>query len=186
MSPTAQIYKGQYILFNGEPHQILDKEFLSPGKGSAFNKVKMVNLKTGKNINFTFKSGERVDEIVVNTNEYQYLYTDGNTFTFMDNKTYEQVNLDSDQIGDFSKLIKEGEIYMIMILDDKPIGFKKPLKVVREVIETTDAIKGNTATNATKKAKIETGIELDVPLFIQIGDKVAINTESITYVERAN
>lgn len=186
MSPTDQIFKGQFILFEGQPHQIIEKEFVSPGKGSAFTRVRMTNQINGKIVSFTFKSGERVDEISVNTIEYQYLYNDGNTYTFMDNNTYEQITLDKEKIGDFAGLIKEGENYMIIIYDNKPIAFKKPLKVAREVIETVDAVKGNTATNATKKAKLETGIEIDVPLFIQVGDKVAINTETGKYVERVN
>ena len=184
MAPTTQISKGQYILFEGEPHVIVDKEFVSPGKGSAFTRVKMNNLITGRQAVFTFKSGEKVDEVEVHTVEYQYLYNDGSDYYFMEPKTFEQVSLPKDKIGEFADFIKEGEEYMIVIYEEKPIAFKAPLKIVREVVDAGLGVKGDTATNATKKAKIDTGTELDVPLFIQNGDKVAINTETGKYVER--
>lgn len=186
MAFTNQISKGQYILFEGDPCLIVDKEFVSPGKGSAFTRVKMNNLKTGKLITFTFKSGEKVNEIEVRTREYQYLFTDGAKYTFMDNETFEQVELPKEQVGAFTNFIKEGENYMIIIYDNKPIAFKPPLKVVRKITETQDAVKGNTATNATKRAILESGYEIDVPLFIVVGDNVSINTETYKYVERAN
>lgn len=184
MAPTTQISKGQYILFEGEPHVVVEKEFVSPGKGSAFTRVKMNNLITGRQTQFTFKSGEKVEEIDVFTSNYQYLYNDTNNYYFMDNKTFEQISLSKDKIGEFEQLIKEGEEYMIVVYEGKPIAFKAPLKIVREVTEAGEGVKGDTATNATKKAKTETGYELDVPLFISKGDKIAINTETGKYVER--
>ncbi|MBN1374506.1 elongation factor P [Candidatus Dojkabacteria bacterium] len=186
IAPTDQIYKGQFILFEGQPHNIIEKEFVSPGKGSAFTRVKMNNLETGKLISFTFKSGERVDEIEVNIVEYQYLYADGNSYNFMNNETFEQISLGKDLIGEFIQFLKEGENYLIVVYDNRPIGLKAPLKIQREVIDTKDAIKGNTSNTATKKATVEGGYELDVPLFIKVGDRISINTESGKYVERAN
>jgi len=184
MAFTTQITKGQYILFNQQPHHIVEKEFVSPGKGSAFTRVKMQNLVTGSLVAFTFKSGEKVNQIEVNINEYQYLYNENSLYTFMDNTTYEQISLPKEAIGSFTKLIKEGENYLIMIYDNNPIGFKTPLKVVREIVKTTDTVKGNSATDATKKAILDVGYELDVPMFIQVGDKVSVNTQTGKYSDR--
>lgn len=184
MIESSNLKKGMCIVFRDQPHLVVDKTFVSPGKGSAFTRVKLKNLKTGAVLEFTFKSGEKIEEAEVHTVEFQYLYHQGEDFFFMNPKNYEQISLSSEMIGDFKNFLKEGEIYRIMILEDRPICLIPPLKIKLKVIETEAGAKGNTVTGATKTAKLETGYTLQVPLFIKTGDTITVNTETGEYVSR--
>lgn len=185
MAQTDQIKKNMYILFNNEPHFITDAEFYSPGKGSAFTRVKIKNLNSGRVVPYTFKSGERVEELDVNFQSMQFLYADDSNAYFMDPGTYEQKSIPSSVVSQYLPFMKAGTDYVLIIHIDQLIAIKFPPQVVLEIIETSPATKGNTANNATKEATIETGHKVQVPLFIDVGDKVKIDPETSGYQGRA-
>ncbi len=184
MAQTDNIKKNMFIMFNNEPYFITDAEFYSPGKGSAFTRVKMKNLNTNRVIPFTFKSGERVEELDVNFRTMQYLYSDANISTFMDPNTYEQFELSNDLLANYLKYMKAGSEYILIVYNEKPISIKFPPQVILEITETSAAVKGNTSNSATKEATVETGAVIQVPLFIEIGTKVKIDPEYGTYMGR--
>ncbi|MGB9706811.1 MAG: elongation factor P [Microgenomates group bacterium] len=185
MIESGDLKKGICIIFRGQPHLVIDKTFVSPGKGSAFTRAKLKNLKTGAVLEFVFKSGEKIEEAEVHTVEFQYLYRQGENYFFMNPKTYEQISLTEDLVGNFKNFLKEGETYKIMVLEDQPVCLIPPLKVSLKVIETETGAKGNTVTGATKPAKLETGYIVQVPLFVKVGDTIVINTETGEYTGRA-
>lgn len=184
MAQTDQIKKSMFIMFNNEPYFITDSEFYSPGKGSAFTRVKMKNLNTSRVIPFTFKSGERVEELDVNFKTMQFLYSDTNISTFMDPTNYEQFTISNDLLGNYIKYMKAGSDYILIVYNEQPISIKFPPQVVLEVTETTAAVKGNTANSATKEATLDTGVVIQVPLFIDIGTKIKVDPEYGTYMGR--
>jgi len=184
MIESGDLKKGICIIFRGEPHLVVDKTFVSPGKGSAFTRAKLKNLKTGAVLDFTFKSGEKIEEANVNTIEFQYLYQQGKEYFFMNPRNYEQISLPEEMIGDFKNFLKEGDTYKIIVLENNPISLIPPLKVNLKVVETEAGAKGNTVTGATKPAKLETGYVVQVPLFIKKGDTITLNTETGEYVSR--
>lgn len=182
-----------FIEFKGEPHQIVEFQHVNPGKGSAFVRTRLKSLKTGKVQEFTYKSGESVVELFINTREMQYLYKDGplpgeagGMYHFMDNKTYEQTVVPRSVLGDYADYLKENEIYQLLVMEDVVVGVRFPKKVRLTVIETEDAVKGNTVSGATKPAKLETGVMVEVPLFIKQGDVVGVNPETGEYVDRVS
>lgn len=174
-----------FIMFNNEPYFITDAEFYSPGKGSAFTRVKMKNLNTNRVIPFTFKSGERVEELSVNFKTMQYLFSDDSSSTFMDPATYEQASISNDLLQNYLQYMKAGESYILIVYQEQPISIKFPPQVTLEVTETAPAVRGNTANNATKEAIVETGAKIQVPLFIDIGEKIKIDPEYGTYQGRS-
>jgi len=181
---TADLKKGLCIIFRDAPHIVVEKTFVSPGKGSAFYRTKLKNLKTGNVIDFTFKSGEKLEEAPVEVKELQYLYQDGENLIFINPQTYEQLVLPKDMAESVFKLIKEGEIYQVYVLDNQAVALRPPLKVRLTVTHAEAGAKGNTVTGATKEVELETGYRLQVPLFIKEGDIISINVESGQYVER--
>lgn len=164
----------------------MDFQFVNPGKGSAFVKTKLKNIKNGRIKEFTYKSGEAVEEIPVDVREMQYLYKSGDDFIFMNQKTFEQTSVNKNITGTFSSYLKEGEIYQILLDKGQAIGLRLPKRVNLKVIESTEAVKGNTATAARKTVTLEGGLKISVPLFIKEGDMVAIDVESGQYLERIN
>jgi elongation factor P len=182
---TSDIKKGLCIMFRDAPHVVVDKTFVSPGKGSAFYRTKLKNLKTGSVIDFTFKSGEKLEEAPVEVKEMQYLYRDNDKLIFINPRTYEQIELPLGMTGDFFPLMKEGETYQVYVLDNQAVALRPPLKVFLKVIHAEAGARGNTVTGATKEVELETGHRLLVPLFIKEGDTLAINVETGQYVERA-
>lgn len=182
---TADLKKGLCIMFRGTPHVVTDKTFVSPGKGSAFYRTKLKNLKTGSVIEFTFKSGERLEEAPVEVKELQYLYRADNDLVFINPRTYEQLTLPREMAGNFFPLMKEGENFQVYVLDNQAVALRPPLKVYLKVTQTEAGARGNTVSGATKEVEVETGYRLQTPLFIREGDTIAINVESGQYVERA-
>ncbi len=185
MAQTDQIKKNMFIMYNNEPYFITDAEFYSPGKGSAFTRVKMKNLNTSRVIPFTFKSGERVEELEVMFKTMQYLYADDNNATFMDPESYEQYTISLDIIDNFINYMKAGSDYILIIYDNKPISIKYPPQVVLEITETSAAVKGNTANSATKEAVVETGAKVQVPMFLDIGQKIKVDPVTGYYMGKA-
>lgn len=181
---TSSFYKGMFIEFKGEPHHIVEFQHVNPGKGSAFVRTRLKSLKSGRVQEFTFKSGESVEEVPIETHEMQYLYKGGNGYVFMDNRGYEQYTLPPDLIGEFVKYLKTNDTYQVLVHDGEALGLRFPKKVRLVVTEATEGAKGNTATSATKTVVTETGLTVTVPLFVKKGDTIAIDTETGSYVER--
>ncbi|MEK7166538.1 MAG: elongation factor P [Patescibacteria group bacterium] len=181
---TADFHKGMFITFKNEPHQIVEFQHVNPGKGSAFVRSRLKSFKTGRVQEFTFKAGEEVEDLSINTREMQYLYKEGDNFVFMDNKSYEQMSVSKTVLGEYANYLKENETYQLLVFEDQAIGVRFPKKVRLTVVETEDAVKGNTVSGATKPAKLETGVSVQVPLFIKTGDVIGIDPETGEYVDR--
>jgi elongation factor P len=186
MASTADFKNGFCFEYNGVPHQITEFLHVKPGKGPAFVRTKLRNLETGRMIDNTFNSGVKVNQVRIENRIYQYLYNDGLDYHFMNNKNYEQITLEKEMIN-APQFLKDGMDVNIMFhaTDERAMSCDIPATVTLEVTFTEPGVKGNTATNATKPAKVETGAEVRVPLFINEGDKIVIETANGTYKERA-
>lgn len=185
MATTSDIKKGLCIIFNHDTYKIIDFQHVKPGKGPAFVRTKLKSLTSGKVVDNTFSAGHKIDEVRVETRKYQYLYPEGDMFHFMNTEDYNQISLPSSTI-DSVQLLKEGEVVTVIVRaqDEIPLAVDMPASVVLEVTHTEPGVKGNTATNATKPATVETGATVNVPLFINEGDKIKIETEKGSYMER--
>lgn len=181
---TADFKKGIFILFRDEPCQITENTFVNPGKGSAFVRTKLKNLKTGRVQEFTYKSGETVEEVPVVARDMQYLYAQGDEYIFMDERTFDQVSLPKEAILDFAKYIKEGTSYQLLVHEGKALGMRIPSKVRLKVVEAEDAARGNTVMGAKKYVKVETGASVIAPIFIKEGETIIINPETDEYAGR--
>ncbi len=185
MISTAQFRKGMYIMFRDEPHMIVDLSFVSPGKGSAFYRTKLKSLKTGRIVDFTFKSGEKMEEVLVETREAEYSYFDGTNYVFIEPRTFEQFMVPVEVVGDDKIYLKEGVAYRIKFFEEDVVGLNYPKSIICTVVETDDnAIKGDTATGAMKPAVLDTGAYVNVPLFIRKGETISISTEDGSYLSR--
>ena len=185
MASTSDIRNGLCIKYNHDIFKIIEFLHVKPGKGPAFVRTKLKSVTTGKVIDNTFSSGHKIEEVRVETHKYQFLYKDGETFHFMHTVDYSQIELQEATL-DRPDLLKEGVVVTILINseDALPLSVEMPASVVLEVKHTEPGIKGNTATNATKPATVETGATVNVPLFINEGDKIKVETEKGTYKER--
>jgi len=185
MATTADIRNGLCINYSHDIFKVIEFLHVKPGKGPAFVRTKLKSLTTGKVIDNTFSAGHKIDEVRVETRIYQFLYEDDNGFHFMKNDDYTQLYLDK-KLVDNAKFMKAGDDIIIVVKaeDETPLSVELPASVVFEIIDADPAVKGNTATNATKNATIETGAIIQVPLFIEPGEKVKISTADGSYVER--
>lgn len=185
MATTSDIRKGLCIRFNHDIYKIVEFLHVKPGKGSAFVRTKLKSVTTGKTIDNTFSAGHKIDDIRVETHKFQFLYPEGETYHFMNTEDYNQIALQK-SVLDTPDLMKEGEIVTILINteDSMPLSVEMPSHVILEVTHTEPGVRGNTATNATKPATVETGARINVPLFINEGDKIKIDTEKGIYTER--
>ncbi|HLD04017.1 MAG TPA: elongation factor P [Candidatus Dojkabacteria bacterium] len=187
MGLTAEIKKGMFIMYNNEPHLIIEREFYAPAKGASFNRTKLKNLKKGKIITHVFKSVEKVEELDVATKTMQFLYTDETDAFFMDPISFEQFSLPLEQISGGTDYLHANGKYIMMLYADSPLSVQLPGNIELTIIETAGAVsKGNTSGNATKQATLETGMKIQVPLFINQGDKISINTELGTYISKVS
>ena len=186
MASTSDIRKGLCIKYNNDIYKIVEFLHVKPGKGPAFVRTKLKSVTSGKVIDNTFSAGHKIEDVRVETRSYQYLYAEGDTFHFMNTDDYNQISLEKDAL-DAPDLMKEGEVVTIIFNteDQMPLSVEMPASVVLEVTHTEPGVKGNTATNATKPATVETGARINVPLFINEGDKIKIDTASASYQERA-
>jgi elongation factor P len=183
---AGSIDKGTTILMKGDPYLVTEREFVNPGKGSAFVRLKLKNLKTGQVLKEVLKSQETVEEVEVIDRDSQFMYADGEAYHFMDTETFDQYMVPVEGFEDTGLFMKEGETYKVIFWEDAPIDIKIPYKVVFTVTEAEEGIKGDTVTGATKIVRVETGLEVKVPIFIKQGEKILVNTESREYVERVN
>lgn len=186
MAFTNELTRGMIILYNNEPHILIEKVFYSPGKGAAFTRTKLKNIKSGKIVNQVFKSNEKVDQLDIDTKTMQYLYADEHDAYFMDPVSFEQLNVPLDMIDRGTDFLHTEAKYIIIIYEGQAISVQLPSKITLLVIETADALRGNTSGNATKEAIMETGAKVQVPLFIKQEEKVIINTETGLYVSKEN
>ena len=185
MVNVNDIKNGMTILFEGNIYIVLDFQHVKPGKGAAFVKAKLKNLRTGSIVEKTFNSSSKLEKANIQKNSMQYLYATGDTYTFMNMETYEQVELTKDQLGDDIKYLKEGLDVMLSFYEGELLGVIMPEKVELKVISTEPAVKGNTTNNATKDAVLETGITVRVPLFIEQDEVIVVNTQDGKYASRA-
>ncbi|NQY06750.1 MAG: elongation factor P [Flavobacteriaceae bacterium] len=185
MANTSDIRNGLCIRYNHDIYKIIEFLHVKPGKGPAFVRTKLKSVTTGKVIDNTFSAGHKIDDVRVETHKFQFLYAEGDTFHFMNTEDYNQITLEKNAL-DAPDLLKEGEIVTVIINseDSLPLSVEMPASVILEVTHTEPGVKGNTATNATKPATVETGARINVPLFINEGDKIKIETEKGTYKER--
>lgn len=185
MASTSDIRKGLCIRYNNDIYKIIDFQHVKPGKGPAFVRTKLKSVSSGKVLDNTFSAGHKIEDVRVETRSYQFLYPEGETYHFMNTDDYNQLTLQESAL-DAPGLLKEGEIVKIMFNteDNLPLSVDMPASVVLEVTYAEPGVKGNTATNATKPAKVETGAEVNVPLFINEGDKIKIDTSNGSYMER--
>ena len=185
MASTSDIRNGLCIKFNNDIYKIVEFLHVKPGKGPAFVRTKLRSLTNGRVLDNTFSAGHKIEEVRVETHTYQYLYADGDQFHFMNNESFEQITLDK-KVLDNPGLLKEGTNVMIQINaeTDAPLSVDMPASIVLEVTYAEPGVKGNTATNATKPATVETGASVNVPLFINEGDKIKIDTATGNYMER--
>ena len=185
MATTSDIRNGLCIKHNNDIFKIVEFLHVKTGKGPAFVRTKLKSLSTGKVLDNTFPAGRKIEDIRVETHKFQYLYPEGDMFHFMNTQDYNQITLQKTVI-DSAELMKEGEIVTVLINteDGLPLSVDMPASVVLEVTHTEPGVKGNTATNATKPATVETGAIINVPLFINEGDKIKIDTSKGGYLER--
>lgn len=186
MATTSDIRKGLCIRYNHDIYKIVEFLHVKPGKGPAFVRTKLKSVTTGKVLDNTFSAGHKIEDVRVETRSYQYLYAEGETYHFMNTDDYNQISLQESSL-DTPDLLKEGEVVTILFNteDSMPLSVEMPASVTLEVTETEPGVKGNTATNATKPATVETGARVNVPLFINEGDKIRIDTATGSYMERA-
>ncbi|MGB5355230.1 MAG: elongation factor P [Eudoraea sp.] len=186
MASTSDIRKGLCIKYNNDIYKIVEFLHVKPGKGPAFVRTKLKSLTNGKVLDNTFSAGHKIEDVRVETRSYQFLYSDGETYHFMNTDDYNQISL-QESVLDTPGLLKEGEVVTIVFNteDSMPLSVDMPASVILEVTHTEPGLKGNTATNATKPALVETGAKVNVPLFINEGDKIKVDTEKGAYMERA-
>ncbi len=184
MYSTSDIKKGLKIDLNGEPFVIVDFLHVKPGKGGAFIRTKLKNLKTGAVLDKTFRSGEKLAKADLEEKDMQYLYNDGENYHFMDNETFEQISISEDKIEFEKNFLKENVNVKVLFFKGDAISIEIPTFVELEVTHTEPGLKGDTASSASKPATVETGYTLNVPLFVNIGDILKIDTRNGEYVER--
>ena len=184
MATTSDLKIGIYIRFNGELHVIEESMHRTPGNLRAFYQVKMRNIRNGRVVENRFRSGEEIELARVDRKQYQYLFHDGQSYHFMDQETYEQIPIDEKILGDGAKFLKEGATVEVMFDGVDPIGAELPFNVELKVMETVPGVRGDTANPGTKPSRVETGATVNVPLFINEGDVVRVDTRTGQYLER--
>lgn len=186
MTTTTDIRKGIAIVHKNQTWVVTQAQFVSPGKGAAFTRVKLKNLQGGGNAEVTYKSGEAVETADVQYKKCQYMYNDGTNYHFMDNDNFEQFSLDKEAIGDYAQIMKDGTECYAMYIEGNPVSIQLPPKMDFLVTFAEPGVKGDSATGAAKDCVIETGLKVKVPLFVNEGDIIKINTEDFSYVSKAN
>jgi len=181
---TSDFRKGLALKYNGETFILVNYQFVNPGKGSAFTRAKIKNVKSLKVNEVTFKSGENIEEANMEYKRSQYMYNDGKEYNFMDNNNYEQFAMSAELVGEQGQFMMDGGEVVVVFVDNLPVSLQLPPKMDFKIIDAPPGVKGDTATGGTKQATIETGAKVNVPLFIKEGDYVRVNTDTGEYVER--
>ncbi|MBK36526.1 MAG: elongation factor P [Gemmatimonadetes bacterium] len=184
MVATSDFRNGMVLRLDGELFSMSEFEHFKPGKGASVVRTKLKNVKTGAVIDRTFRSGDKVEDVRLERRKMQYLYRSDALFTFMDNETYEQYELDEGTVGGAVKYLKENDPCDVLVTENQAIGVELPIFVALEVIQTDPGVRGDTASGGSKPATVETGATVQVPLFVEQGDVLKIDTRTDTYVER--
>ncbi len=182
---TSDIRKGLKIMLDGQPYVVVEFQFVKPGKGQAFTRTKMRNMLTGGHIERNLRSSEKLEPADVEDRTLQYIYPDGDMYVFMNSNSGEQISVHKDAVGQDSDFLIDGIDVSITIYNGNPVSISLPPHIVVQVVETEPGIKGDTATNVTKPAKISTGATVAVPLFVNEGEWIKVDTRSRSYLERA-
>ena len=181
---TADFRNGMCIEYNGKLCTIVEFQHVKPGKGGAFVRTKLRDIKTGRVVDYTFNSGTKFDSVRLETKKMQFLYSDGSDFNFMDMNTYEQLAIPAAVVGDVAKWLKENDEATLMYAGEELISVEPQMFVELEVTETEPGFKGDTATNTTKPATLETGVTVQVPTFVEIGDVLQMDTRDGRFIKR--
>lgn len=181
---TADFRNGMCIEYNGKLCIIVEFQHVKPGKGGAFVRTKLRDIKTGRVVDYTFNSGTKFDSVRLETKKMQFLYSDGSDFNFMDMNTFEQLAIPAEVVGDVANWLKENDEATLMYAGDELISVEPQMFVDLEVTETEPGFKGDTATNTTKPATLETGVTIQVPTFVEIGDVLQIDTRDGRFIKR--
>jgi elongation factor P len=184
MYDTSDLRKGLKVLVDGQPYVVLEAQFVKPGKGSAFTRTKMKNLLTGGNIERNIRSGEKIEPADIEEKGMSFLYKEGEDFVFMDQQSYEQVNVAKKTLGDDWKWLKDNMVCQVLFYNGRPIGVTLPNFVELRVTHSEPGVKGDTSSGATKPATLETGATINVPLFVNEGELLRIDTRTGEYCER--
>ena len=185
MITAGDFRNGVTFDMDGQVFQVIEFQHVKPGKGAAFVRTKFKNVITGAVVEKSFNPTDKFENAYVERKEYEYLYNDGELYYFMDSETYEQLPLNADKLGDNFKFVKENDVVKIMSYKGNVFGVEPPLFVELEVVDTEPGVRGDTATNVTKPATLETGAVIKVPIFINQGEKIRIDTRTGEYMERA-
>lgn len=183
---TSEFKRGTTVIFQGQPHQMVEVDFVNPGKGSAFFRTKMKSLKTGRVVDFTFKSGETIEDYAIRNEDMQYLYREGDDYFFMNQSSFEQVSVPRDVLGMVANFLREGETYELLVHEAEGVGIRPPKRAVVTVTEAEIAARGNTVQGVNKAVTVDTGATVQVPAFVKEGDRIAVNPETSEYIERVN
>ena len=186
MIQATQVRKGMYIRHDNDLYRVVATEHVTPGKGRGMVQAKIRHIRSGSIMDHRFRSGDRVDRVVLDEMEMEFLYKDGDTYHFMNGETYEQTALSAETLGDTVPYLIANIKLKVQLFEGSPIGINPPLTVEMEVVETEPAIKGSTVSNVGKPATMETGLIVQVPPFINQGDVIRIDTSSGAYVERVS
>ncbi len=184
MYSTSDFRRGLKIEMDGKPYEIVEFQHVKPGKGGAFVRTKLKHILTGRVVDETFRSGEKVGRPDIAMQEMQYLYREGSDFVFMDLETYEQKNIPAEQVGEKGGFVKEGETVKVLLYKGQLFDMDLPASVVLQVVQTEPGVQGDRVTGATKPAKLETGITVSVPLFIAQGERIKVDTRTGEYLSR--
>lgn len=184
MYETSDIRKGLKVLMDGNPYTVIEFQFVKPGKGTAFTRTKFKNLLTGGVVEKNIRSGEKLEPANVEERSMQFLYKEGEDFVFMDGATYEQVTITADTVGDNADLMMDNLECAVLFFNDRAVDITLPNFIIVKITETEPGARGDTSGNVTKPATVETGAEIQVPLFINEGDTVKVDTRNKSYVER--
>ena len=184
MIATSEFRNGLVMVFDGELYTITEFQHVKPGKGGAFVRTKLKNVKTGRVIDHTFRSGEKVEDVRLERKAMQYLYGGDGEFVFMDTNTYDQTTINDDIVGDAAKFMKDGMDVEVLFHGTTPIGIELPIFVNMEITKTDPGVRGDTASGGSKPATLESGAVIQVPLFLEEGEMVKVDTRTGTYVER--
>ena len=184
MLTTSEFRKGLKIEISGEPYVIVDFQHVKPGKGGAFVRTRIKSLVSGNVIDMTFRSGDKVDKPDLEERDMQFLYETSGEFHFMDTNNYEQLFLNAEQLGDSKDYLKENLVIKALFHNKRPIGIEVPMFVELKVVKTEPGVRGDTATGATKSATLESGAAIQVPLFVEEGDVLRIDTRTREYITR--
>lgn len=184
MISTSDFKNGLSIELDQDLYTIVEFQHVKPGKGGAFVRTKLRNIQTGAVLDRTFRAGEKFEQAIIDRKDMQYLYNDSHNYYFMDKDNYEQILISTDRIGGYADILKEGNDAQITFWKNKVIGIELPANISLEIVKTMPGSKGNTVTGALKPATLETGAEIQVPLFIKEGDVVRISTKDKKYQER--